>query len=73
MKDQKVTIIGTAKAYRSMGGGNHFVNGAGWAQDDIQAHRIWNSEEDLRSLFIEWAKAKGTMDAKPIGNWKVVD
>ena len=59
-------------SYRSMGGGNHFVNGCGWAQDDIQGHRIWNSEEDLRSLFIEWAKAKGTMDAEPIGNWKVL-
>lgn len=58
-------------SYRSMGGGNHFVNGCGWTQDDIKAHRVWNSEEDLRSLMIEWAQAKGTMDAEPIGNWTV--
>ena len=58
-------------SYRSMGGGNHFVNGCGWAQDDIASHRIWNSEEDLRTLFIEWARSKGTLDAKPLGNWTV--
>ena len=58
-------------SYRSMGGGNHFVNGCGWQQDDIARHRIWNSEEDLRSLFIEWARIKGTLDSNPIGNWKV--
>lgn len=56
-------------SYRSMGGGNHFVNGMGWKQEEIANHVIWNSEEDLRSLFIEWAKAKGTLDVKPIGNW----
>lgn len=58
-------------SYRSMGGGNHFVNGMGWPQEEIQRHRIWNSEEDLRSLFIDWAKAKDTLDSKPLGNWIV--
>ena len=56
-------------SYRSMGGGNHFVNGMGWRQEEIPDHVIWNSEEDIRSLFIEWAKAKGTLDSDPIGNW----
>ena len=60
-------------SYRSMGGGNHFVNGCGWTQDEIAAHRIWNSEEDLRSLFIAWARQKGTLDEAPLGNWKVKD
>ena len=58
-------------SYRSMGGGNHFVNGCGWAQDDIASHRVWNSAEDLRSLMIEWARAKGTLDNTPLGNWTV--
>lgn len=58
-------------SYRSMGGGNHFVNGCGWAQDDIASHRVWNSEEDLRTLFIAWAKQKGTLDDSPLGNWKI--
>ncbi len=58
-------------SYRSMGGGNHFVNGCGWAQDDIASHRVWNSEEDLRTLFIEWARKKGTLDESPLNNWKV--
>lgn len=58
-------------SYRSMGGGNHFVNGCGWAQDNIASHRLWTSEEDLRTLFIEWARAKGTLDDQPLNNWKV--
>ena len=58
-------------SYRSMGGGNHFVNGCGWAQDDIASHRVWNSEEDLRTLFIEWARKKGTLDQAPLSNWSV--
>ena len=58
-------------SYRSMGGGNHFVNGCGWAQDDIAPHRVWNSEEDLRTLFIEWARKKGTLDENPLKNWEV--
>lgn len=60
-------------SYRSMGGGNHFVNGCGWTQDEVASHRIWNSDEDLRSLFIEWARNKGTLDVAPLGNWKVKD
>lgn len=58
-------------SYRSMGGGNHFVNGCGWAQDEIAAHRLWNSEEDLRTLFIEWARSKGTLDSEPLNNWTI--
>ncbi len=58
-------------SYRSMGGGNHFVNGCGWLQEEIANHRIWNSEEDLRSLFIKWARAKGVLDTEPLNNWLV--
>ena len=58
-------------SYRSMGGGNHFVNGMGWSPEEIAKHRIWNSEEDLRSLFIEWARNKGTLDDTPYSNWSV--
>ena len=59
-------------SYRSMGGGNHFVNGCGWTQDEIANHRVWNSEEDLRTLFIEWARKKKTLDESPLGNWTIV-
>ena len=58
-------------SYRSMGGGNHFVNGCGWTQEAIANHRIWNSEEDLRTLFVAWAQQKGTLDESPFGNWFV--
>jgi len=59
-------------SYRSMGGGNHFVNGVGWSQDEIAKHRIWNSEEDLRTLFIQWAKTHSVLNSEPYRNWKVL-
>lgn len=67
-KEYKVVM----NSYRSMGGGNHFVNGCGWRQEDIKNHHIWNSDRDLRSLFIDWARSKGTLDAEPLGNWSVI-
>ena len=84
---ERVTVLGMAdgtdfvpdrnyrvvlNSYRSMGGGNHFVNGCGWTLEDIASHRLWNSEEDLRTLFIEWARSKGTLDSEPLGNWMVI-
>lgn len=56
-------------SYRSMGGGNHLINGLGWAQEDIKRHVVWQSDRDLRSLFIEWAEKKGTLDTKPLNCW----
>jgi 2',3'-cyclic-nucleotide 2'-phosphodiesterase/3'-nucleotidase len=69
--DPERTYRVVMNSYRSMGGGNHFVNGCGWLQDGIASHRIWNSDEDLRSLFIKWAHAKGTLDTEPLNNWLV--
>ena len=58
-------------SYRSMGGGNHLINGTGWAQEDIKNHVVWQSDRDLRSLFIEWARKKGVLDSEPLNCWKV--
>lgn len=67
--DLDATYQVVMNSYRSMGGGNHFVNGCGWRQEEIADHRIWNSDEDLRTLFIEWARRKGTLDDAPLNNW----
>ncbi len=58
-------------SYRSMGGGNHLINGIGWAQEDIKNHVVWQSERDLRSLFIDWASKKGVLDTEPLNCWKI--
>jgi len=59
-------------SYRSMGGGNHFMNGLGWAQEDIKDHVVWQSDRDLRSIFIDWASKKGTLDTKPLNCWTII-
>ena len=58
-------------SYRSMGGGNHLINGIGWAQEDIKNHVVWQSERDLRSLFIDWAMKKGVLDTEPLNCWTI--
>jgi 2',3'-cyclic-nucleotide 2'-phosphodiesterase/3'-nucleotidase len=69
--DMEKTYNVVMNSYRSMGGGNHLINGVGWAQEDIKNHVVWQSDRDLRSLFIDWAKKKGVLDSKPLNCWKI--
>jgi 2',3'-cyclic-nucleotide 2'-phosphodiesterase/3'-nucleotidase len=69
--DMNKTYNVVMNSYRSMGGGNHLMNGIGWAQEDIKDHVVWQSDRDLRSLFIDWARKKGTLDTEPLNCWKI--
>ena len=69
--DMEKTYNVVMNSYRSMGGGNHLINGVGWAQEDIKNHVVWQSDRDLRSLFIDWAASKGTLDTEPLNCWKL--
>ena len=67
--DMDKTYNVVMNSYRSMGGGNHLMNGLGWAQEEIKDHVVWQSDRDLRSLFIDWARKKGTLDSEPLNCW----
>jgi 2',3'-cyclic-nucleotide 2'-phosphodiesterase/3'-nucleotidase len=69
--DMDKTYNVVMNSYRSMGGGNHLINGIGWEQEDIKNHVVWQSDRDLRSLFIDWAKQKGVLDNEPLNCWKI--
>ena len=69
--DMDKTYNVVMNSYRSMGGGNHLINGIGWAQEDIKNHVVWQSDRDLRSIFIDWAAKKGTLDSEPLNCWKI--
>ena len=69
--DMEKTYNVVMNSYRSMGGGNHLINGVGWAQEDIKDHVVWQSDRDLRSLFIDWATKKGVLDTEPLNCWKI--
>ena len=69
--DMNKTYNVVMNSYRSMGGGNHLMNGLGWAQEDIKDHVVWQSDRDLRSLFIEWASKKGVLDMEPLNCWRI--
>ena len=69
--DMDKTYNVVMNSYRSMGGGNHLMNGLGWAQEEIKDHVVWQSDRDLRSLFIDWARKKGTLDTEPLNCWTI--
>ena len=69
--DTEKTYNVVMNSYRSMGGGNHLINGIGWAQEDIKNHVVWQSDRDLRSLFIDWASKKGVLDSDPLNCWRI--
>ena len=69
--DMDKTYNVVMNSYRSMGGGNHLINGVGWAQEDIKDHVVWQSDRDLRSIFIDWAAKKGVLDSEPLNCWKI--
>ena len=69
--DMDKTYNVVMNSYRSMGGGNHLMNGLGWAQEEIKDHVVWQSDRDLRSHFIEWAREKGMLDSEPLNCWKI--
>ena len=69
--DMEKTYNVVMNSYRSMGGGNHLMNGIGWAQKDIKNHVVWQSDRDLRSLLIDWAAKKGVLDSIPLNSWTI--
>ena len=69
--DMEKTYNVVMNSYRSMGGGNHLINGVGWAQEEIKDHVVWQSDRDLRSLFIDWARNKGVLDSEPLNCWRI--
>ena len=69
--DMEKTYNVVMNSYRSMGGGNHLINGIGWPQEEIKDHVVWQSDRDLRSLFIDWARKKGVLDTEPLNCWKI--
>lgn len=58
-------------SYRAMGGGGHLIRGLGWSKDVIKERTIWESDKDLRSLFIDWARKKETLNDKTLDCWKI--
>ena len=69
--DMDKTYNVVMNSYRSMGGGNHLINGIGWAQEEIKDHVVWQSDRDLRSIFIDWAAKKGVLDSEPLNCWRI--
>lgn len=59
-------------SYRSMGGGGHLSEGLGWTSRQIKNGVIWESKEDIRTMFMKWEKSRTPFTASPLDQWKMV-
>jgi 2',3'-cyclic-nucleotide 2'-phosphodiesterase/3'-nucleotidase len=59
-------------SYRASGGGGHLTKGAGLSKDEIDKATLASTSKDLRFHLMKWIEKKGTVQPKPLGNWKVI-
>lgn len=59
-------------SYRGNGGGELLTRGAGIPKDSLESRVLWRSDKDQRHYLAEEIERLGTIDPKPLGNWKLV-
>lgn len=59
-------------SYRGNGGGGHLTAGAQIDKDELKNRIISATDKDLRFYMLEYIRAKGTIDPKPLNNWKFI-
>ena len=59
-------------SYRGNGGGGHLTAGAQIDKDELKSRIISATDKDLRFYMLEYIRAKGTIDPKPLNNWKFI-
>lgn len=59
-------------SYRACGGGGHLTSGAGIAKDSLKSRIITVSDMDMRHYLMEWIVKQGTINPKPLNQWKFI-
>ena len=59
-------------SYRGNGGGGHFTEGAGINRDELKSRLLVSTDRDLRYYILKSIESKGTVNQKPINNWKII-
>ena len=69
-QDKKYKVA--VNSYRGNGGGNHLTAGAGIPARDLQDRIINSTDKDLRYYMMKWIEEQGTIDPKPMNQWRIV-
>ncbi len=59
-------------SYRGSGGGGHLTHGAMIPHEELQSRIIATSENDIRSVMIEYFSDKESITPEPRNNWQVI-
>ena len=57
-------------SYRAQGGGGHLFEGLGWDDATAASRIIWGSQEDMRTLFMQWEASRSPFSADLLNHWK---
>ena len=59
-------------SYRGNGGGGHLTAGAQIDKEELKNRIVSATDKDLRFYMLEYIRAKGVIDPKPMNNWKFI-
>jgi len=67
-KDYKVVM----NSYRGNGGGGHLFDGVGLNPSELRKRIIFISNEDVRSIIINWIKKHKNIEIYPLKHWRAI-
>jgi 2',3'-cyclic-nucleotide 2'-phosphodiesterase/3'-nucleotidase len=65
------TYTVAVNSYRANGGGGHFP-AAGITDGELDRRIINSTRRDMRFYMTEWIRERGTIDPKPLSDWKII-
>ena len=70
--DPAAWYVVVANSYRGNGGGELFTKGAGISHEELGKRLLRSTEEDLRTLIIQYIRGKEEIDPQPFTRWRLV-
>lgn len=70
--DPAAWYVVVANSYRGNGGGELFTKGAGISHEELGRRLLRSTEEDLRTLIIQYIRGKEEIDPQPFTRWRLV-
>lgn len=59
-------------SYRGNGGGGLLTQGAHIPESELTKRIVWSTEKDLRYYLMQEIKKQGTINPKPLNQWKFI-
>jgi 2',3'-cyclic-nucleotide 2'-phosphodiesterase/3'-nucleotidase len=57
-------------SYRVLGGGGHLTQGMGWTREQIENRIVWESQLDMRRMFMDRERSRSPFTAVTLNHWQ---